>query len=182
MAAVAGERNRVEDGIAGVGGGAGGLLVGGLLGGETAEHVEQVGEGIDGAGGGAGVGGDLFDAEVDGAAGEDVGGGGVAQAGYEVGVGAERELEAEEGDVVGVRAIGCEGQADVADAPGFGENGDVVVAGGEERGAGGGDGAGAGAVEHGVDLFRCGHVGGGEDVVADLRDAEVTARSPTGMV
>ncbi len=87
-----------------------GCWCGGLLGGEAAEHVEQVGEGVDGAGGGGGVGGDLFDAQVDGAAGEDVGGGGVAEAGYEVGVGAERELEAEDGDVVGVSAVGWKGR------------------------------------------------------------------------
>ncbi len=92
----------------------------------------------------------------------------------------EGELEAEDRDEVGV-AVGEEREADVADAPGFGEDGDFVIAGGEERGTGGGEGAGAGAVEHGVDLLGGGHVGGGEDVVAELGDAELAAVDGNGV-
>ena len=130
-------------------------------------------------GGSGGVRGDLFNAEVKGTAGKDVRGAGVAKAGDEVGVAAKGELHAEEVDVAG-RAAGLGGgvrkeEADVADGPGFRQEGDFVEAGGEQGAAGGGEGRGAGAVEHGVDLLGCGHVGGGDGVVADEGDAEVAA-------
>ena len=62
-----------------------------------------------------------------------------------------------------------------------GEEGDFVIAGGEERGAGGAEGGGAGAVEHGVDLLGGGHVGGGDGVVAELGDAELAAVDGDGV-
>ena len=69
-------------------------------------------------------------------------------------------------------AVLGEGKADVADGPGAREQGDVAVAGLEQGGAGEGAGAGAEAVEDGVDLLGGGEVGGGEGVVAELGDAE----------
>lgn len=103
-AVVVGERYRVQDGLDGIAGGAR-RLGGCLFKADAAQNVEQGGEGADGAGRGVRVGGDLLDAKVHGATGEDVRGGGVTQAGDEVGVGAEGKLQAEDGDEGG-RVIG----------------------------------------------------------------------------
>lgn len=64
----------------------------------------------------------------------------------------------------------------MADAPGLGEQRDFVIARCEQRGAGGGESSGSGAIEHGVDLLGGRHVGGGEDVVAELCNAQATPR------
>ncbi len=146
----------------GVGGGAGGGLLGVL---DIAGEGEEVGEGV---GGGCGLllgGCDLIDFEEDVSAVEVERG--VAEAGDEGGVRWQGKFHAEDVDLTGF----YEWEPDMAYAPGGGEGGDVAVAGGEEGRAGEGTGGGAMAVDDGVNLLGCGHVGGGDGVVADEGDA-----------
>ena len=130
-------------------------------------HLAEEGEeGCDALGGALGVGvgrGDLLDAEVE--------AGGVAEAGDEGGGVGQGEMQAEGGDVA---SLG-EGQANLADAPDGGEEGDVGVEAGENAGSAKGAGGGAGSVEHGVDLLGRGGVRGGDGSGGELGDAEQAA-------
>ena len=69
----------------------------------------------------------------------------------------------------------------MADGPRAGEQRNVAVARGQQRRAGKGGRGGAIAVEHGVDLLGGGHVGSGDCVVAELRDAQASAFDGDGV-
>jgi len=84
------------------------------------------------------------------------------------------ELEAHHGDV----SVLGEGKANVADTPGLrGQRklGHIAVMRSQQRGARGTHTRGAGAIDHGVDLLGGRHVGDGNEVIAELGDAQIFA-------
>jgi hypothetical protein len=147
----------VEEGLRlGVGDGAGqGVL-------RNARELQQGRDGAAGGLGGSGVGGDLLDTQLEGA--------GPAQGCEEGRIEADGQGKAEDVEL----AVIAEGQADLADAPGERERGQMAVVLGQQLRLGGAEGQPRGAftVEDGVDL-----VGGGVFEMATMPCGRITTRT-----